>query len=284
VIAGSVLYRDSLLTSVSVDREMKDGKPMNATVIIAALVAWVAVQVARAGPPFVTDDPEPVEYQHWEVYLASQVARDSGGWSGTSPLVEINFGAIPNVQLHLIAPVAFNSPSHEGTKFGYGDTELGIKYRFLQETTCLPQVGIFPLLESPTGYAKLGLGTGHAQVFLPIWLQKSLGPWTSYGGGGYWINPGADNRNWWFVGWLVQRQLSSKLTLGAEIFHETPKEEGGKSDTRFNVGTIFDLSDTYHLLLSAGHTIQGPFGFQAYVAFQATFGPKEPEPAPSSKK
>jgi hypothetical protein len=24
-----------------------------------------------AGPPFVTDDPVPVDYQHWEVYLAS---------------------------------------------------------------------------------------------------------------------------------------------------------------------------------------------------------------------
>jgi hypothetical protein len=274
-------YRLSLLAGVSAHDHIKKGAMlMNAKMVMLALVIWAAVHVARAGPPFTTDDPEPVEYRHWEIYLASQLAHDSSGWSGTSPHVEINYGPIPNLHLHLIAPVAFNAPSHGGTQFGYGDTELGIKYRFLQETTRLPMVGVFPIVELPTGDASRGLGAGHIQVFLPLWLQKSFGPWTSYGGGGYWINPGTENRNWWFVGWLVQRQLTPKLTLGTEIFHETAKEAGGTSDTRFNVGTIFDFSDTYHLLLSAGHTIQGPSGFQAYGAFQVTFGPKEPAASP----
>jgi hypothetical protein len=173
-------------------------------------------------------------------------------------------------------------PSQESRQLGYGDTELGIKCRFLQETARLPQVGVFPLIELPTGDAPRDLGSGHTQAFFQLWLQKSSGPWTTYGGGGYWVNPGAGNRNWWFVGWLVQRQLSSRLTLGAEIFHETANEVGRTSDTKFNVGTIFDFSPTYHLLLSAGHTIQGPSGFQAYIAFQATFGPGEP--ATSSNK
>ena len=172
--------------------------------------------------------------------------------------------------------MAFNAPSHGSTQVGYGDTELGIKYRFLQETPRLPQIGVFPLIELPTGDAARGLGSGHLQVFLPLWIQKSWGPWTTYGGGGYWINPGAGNQNWGFVGWLVQYQITSRLSLGAEIFHETAKQEGGESDTRFNVGTIFDFNSTYHLLLSAGHTIQGHSGFQSYLAFQVTFGPAEP--------
>lgn len=130
--------------------------------------------------------------------------------------------------------------------------------------------------------SKFSLGSGHTQVFLPLWLQKSSGPWITYGGGGYWINPGAGNRNWWFAGWLLQCQLSSRLALGAEIYHETAMEEGATSDTRFNVGTVFDFSPTYHFLLSAGHTIQGASGFQAYIAFQVTFGPRQP--APSSNK
>ena len=112
-----------------------------------------------------------------------------------------------------------------------------------------------------------------------MWLQKSWGAeerkWTSYGGGGYWINPGADNRNWWYVGWLLQRQVTSKLTLGAEVFHQTSKQVGEDSDTRLNAGAIFDLNDTYHLLFSAGHTVQGPSGYQLYVAFQMTFGPRK---------
>jgi hypothetical protein len=232
-----------------------------------------AIAVARGGPPFVTDDPEPVEYQHWEVYLASQYQHEPDGAGGTLPHVEVNYGVMPNLQLHLIAPDAFDAPSGAARHFGYGDTELGAKYRFLEEAGNQPQVGVFPLVELPTGDSTRGLGSGHTQVFLPVWLQKSFGPWTTYGGTGYWINPGAGNRNWWFTGWLVQRQVVPSLAVGAEIFHETAQSEGGESDTKMNFGLTWDLSDAYHVLASVGPTLQGPRGYQAYLGFQWTFGP-----------
>ena len=251
--------------------------------LLLSLISWmILAPLAWAGPPFTTDDPEPVEYRHWEIYVASQLEHDKDGWSGTSPHFEVNYGAIPNLQLHLIAPVSFTAPSHGATHFGYGDTEFGVKYRFFQETDNLPQIGIFPLVELPSGSAKLGLGAGHTQVFLPLWLQKSFGPWTTYGGGGYWINPGTGNRDWWFTGWLLQRQIATNLVLGAEIFHETPSEQGGESDTKLNAGAIYDFSDTYHMLISTGHTVQGPSAFQSYIAFQITFGPTKDSDAPKN--
>ncbi len=243
-------------------------------IVTALWIVWSAPLV-WAGPPFTTDDPEPVEYRHWEVYLASQLHHDPDGWSGTSPHLEVNYGALPDLQLHLIAPVAFVASSHGGARFGYGDTELGAKYRFAEETERLPQIGTCPIVELPMGDRKRGLGSGHEQLFFPLWLQKSSGPWTTYGGGGYWIHPGAGNRNWWYAGWLVQREVHSGLTLGTEIFHETASEESGASDTRLNAGAVYDFSDTYHLLFSAGHTIQGPGAFQAYAALQLTFGPEK---------
>ena len=247
---------------------------------IAVIIGVIATaQLAWAGPPFTTDDPEPVEYQHWEVYLATRFAHDKDGWSGTSPELEVNYGAIPNVQLHLIAPVTFVAPSHAARQFGYGDTELGPKYPFFEETESRPQIGTFPLVELSSGDRKRGLGTGHAQVFFPLWLQKSFEAWTTYGGGGYWINPGKGNRNWWFTGWQLQRQVLSNLILGAEIFHETPSEKGGESDTKLNFGAIYDFSGIYHLLISAGHTVQGASGFQGYIAFQLTFGSEKPPDA-----
>ncbi len=252
--------------------------PFRAIVIFTIIL--IAPQLVWAGPPFTTDDPEPVEYQHWEVYVASQMAHDRDGWAGTAPHFEINYGAAPNLQLHLIVPVSFVAPFHEPARFGYGDTELGAKYRFFEETDYLPQIGTFPLVEVPTGDRSRGLGNGHEQIFLPLWLQKSFGAWTTYGGAGYWINPGAGNRNWWFTGWLLQRQVSHNLTVGAELFHETPGDSSGKSDSKFNVGAIYDFSDFYHLLVSGGRTIQGPNQVQAYIALQLTFSlvehPAEP--------
>ncbi len=47
--------------------------------VLAAALAMVPV-LARPGPPYTTDDPEPVELRHWEVYVASaeQWSRDDG--------------------------------------------------------------------------------------------------------------------------------------------------------------------------------------------------------------
>ena len=54
----------------------------------------------------------------------------------------------------------------------------------------MPMVGIFPLVEIPTGNSDKGLGNGHTQVFIPLWLQKHWGDFQTYGGGGYWMNNG----------------------------------------------------------------------------------------------
>jgi hypothetical protein len=63
---------------------------------------------ARAGPPFVTDDPEPVDYQHWEYYIYSMGTRASGGTSGVVPALEFDYGIVPNGRLAIVAPMAFD--------------------------------------------------------------------------------------------------------------------------------------------------------------------------------
>ena len=232
-----------------------------------------SVTLLRAGPPYVTDDPEPVEYKHWEVYLATQTTHEPDSTAGTLPHVEVNYGALPDVQLHVIAPLAFSSSSGSSRNFGYGDTELGIKYRFQEETVSTPQLGIFPIVELPTGSTKKDLGSGHTQVFLPLWIQKKIGEWTTYGGGGYWLNPGTGNKNYWLIGWMVQNQITKTLALGAEVYHTTPQEIHGESKTALNVGLVWDLNEEQHILASAGPTLSGPKGYQTYLAYQLTFGP-----------
>jgi hypothetical protein len=202
--------------------------------IVAACL--ICAEQAWAGPPFITDDPEPVPLHHWEAYVSSAQAKDPSETSGTLPHVEVNYGAAPNLQLHVLLPYAFSRPDAQGTTRGFGDTELGAKYRLVQETARRPMVGVFPLLEVPTGDADRGLGGGHFRLFLPVWFQKSWGPWTSYGGGGYWINPGAGNRDYWLIGWEIQRDLNERLTLGGEVLQSTPAAAGDQSDFSFNLG------------------------------------------------
>jgi len=83
-------------------------------------------------------------------------------------------------------------------------------------------IGTFPFLEIPTGDESRGLGNGDAQVFLPLWLQKAWGPWQTYGGGGYWFNPGEGHQNFYFLGWQLQREMNKYLTIGAELSTKVP--------------------------------------------------------------
>lgn len=234
--------------------------------------------VAVAGPPYVTDDPEPVEHRHLEVYLATQGGYDRDrNLVFTAPHLEVNYGAALDLQLHLIAPLQYARPAGGGTAaYGYGDTELGAKYRFVHEGDVVPQVGTFPLVELPTGDSARGLGAGKVQVFLPLWLQKGIGPLLAYGGGGYWINPGAGNHDWLFVGIHLEAKLGP-VSPGFEVFHGTSRHEGAPGETRFDVGAAIDVTDLHHVLMSAGRSLDtGAPAFQWYLAYQLTVGPGGP--------
>ncbi len=232
---------------------------------------------ASAGPPFITDDPEPVEYRHWEIYFASIYNNDKFGLSGTAPHVEVNYGVVPNVQLHIIAPLAYDRPEFGSMQYGYGTTELGVKWRFAQEKAHSPMVGVFPLIEVPTADASRGLGSDQTAFFIPIWIQKSWGSWTSYGGGGYWHNPGTGNRDYGFVGWLLQKSVTKKLAIGAELFYTSTTTVGGPTATGFNVGAVYDFDDGHHFMASVGDDTHGTNRGMAYVAYQWTFGPHAEE-------
>jgi len=235
---------------------------------LAALIfcSALAQRFGWAGPPFLTDDPEPVELGHWELYAASQWTASHDAASGTLPHVEVNYGALPELQLHVIVPATLAWQSGQPVQYGLGDIELGAKYRFVKEGDLRPQIGIFPLVLLPTGSRGRGLGAGTTQVLLPVWIQKSFGPWTTYGGGGVHLASGDDDL---VGGWLLERKLLDALTLGTEVFCTIPLNEG-PVELQVNVGLIVDFSDRHHLLVSAGPAFGGDTRAQGYLAYQLT--------------
>ncbi len=247
---------------------------------MAGLAAACALleTVANAGPPFLTDDPEPVALGHYEFYTFTLGSGAKTGTFAFLPAFEANYGVIPNGQVHIIAPLAIGITASGPDNYGYGDTELGFKYRFIDEEKegSRPQVGVYPLLEQPTGNESHGLGAGHLRAFLPVWIQKSFGDWTTYGGGGYWFNQ--DNqlgdKDYWFFGWLLQRKVTDKLTIGGEIFHQTSPNIAVPDMTGFNIGAIYDFDEHNHLLASAGRGLQNANEtnqFSWYLGYQLTW-------------
>ncbi len=236
---------------------------------LSIVLCCTMVEAAFCGPPFKTDDPQPVDYRHWEFYVASmqQFARHETGAS--CPHFEVNYGVVPDVQLHCVVPFEYVH-TLEGTHYGYSDTELGVKYRFVEETDTMPQIGVFPLVEIPTGNVDEQLGSGKVQAYFPAWVQKSWGKLTTYAGGGFWYNPGVGQKNWGFAGWEAQYDFSEVFTLGGEVFYQTADSQDSASSCGCNVGGFINLDEHNHILFSLGHSISGAVTMTGYIGYQLT--------------
>ncbi|MEO7177959.1 MAG: transporter [Allosphingosinicella sp.] len=234
-----------------------------------ALAAFGSAAVA--GPPYDTDDPEPTELGHWEIYAFAAGARAHGNIDGTVGL-DLNYGPIDDVQLTATLPVSLTHEAGGRTQAGPGDVELGVKYRFFHSEKAGFSVAAFPRVFVPTAGRRFG--SGRVGLLLPVWAQKDFGPWSVFGGGGYTINPGAGNRNYWQTGLTVTRAIGDRLSLGVELTHESADAIDGHSATRLGFGGIRSLGGPFSLLVSAGPTFEHrtkPVQFHAYAALRLSF-------------
>jgi hypothetical protein len=236
--------------------------------LFGAAAMAMSATAAFAGPPYATDDPEPTETGHWEIYSFAAGTEADGSFDGAAG-VDLNYGPVPNVQLTATLPIDFSRDG--GTHAGPGEVELGVKYRFLSNEAAGISVAIFPRLILPTAGRRFG--TGHAQLLLPVWAQEDFGPWSLFGGGGYTINPGAGNRDFWQSGLALTRTVTPRLSLGAEITHQSPDAVGARSTTALGVGGIYRVAGPFSLLFSGGPAFEhrGGTGVNAYAALGLTF-------------
>lgn len=72
--------------------------------------ACLHAALMAAGPPFRTDDPEPVPYHHYETYLFSSGTQGDSGWNGVGPAIEFNDGFHRDMMAHLAVPLAYSQP------------------------------------------------------------------------------------------------------------------------------------------------------------------------------
>jgi hypothetical protein len=135
------------------------------------------------------------------------------------------------------------------------------------------------MFEVPSGNAAKGLGVGKTWYKVPLWVQKSFGPWTTYGGGGVTLVSAPGYRNYPYAGWLVQRDLGKKVTLGTEIFYHGPE---GLATPQTRPATLVDIGGYYkfrdpgfQLLFCYGHTAIGQKENYAYLGLYWTWGKKK---------
>jgi len=216
---------------------------------------------ASAGPPYQTDDPEPTELGHWEVYSFAS-GLEGGGVAAGETGIDANYGAAKDLQLTVVTPLAFTT--NAGGAFGPGMLDLGAKYRFIhqQQGGLVPDVSFFPQVFLPTSTraivaSPVSVASDRLNLLLPLWAQKDWGPWSMFGGGGWYYNPGPGERNYWTGGLALTRDVTSHLNLGVEVWAHTQDLANDRSFAGANLGAIYRLSPHWALLASGGPELTG---------------------------
>jgi hypothetical protein len=212
---------------------------------IIAVAMVFSARPALAGPPYMSDDPEPTDYQHFEIYTFTNGTATRGDIGGASG-IDFNYGAAPNLQLTATLPIGFDDPAAGGASYGPSNVELAAKYRFLHQDAFGLDVSVFPrvFLPSPTR----NIGNDTASLLLPVWIQKDWsGGWSAFGGGGCVVS-GRAAQDFCLTGGVVTYQVLPRLQLGVELFHQTADGSGTPATTSLGLGARYDVSDTYHLL------------------------------------
>lgn len=238
---------------------------------VAAFALCGAAAPAWAGPPYLTDDPVPTDTRHWEIYAFATGERNRASDSDDADAgLDLNYGAAKGVQLTATIPLSFSREALSGWRGGTGDVELGVKYRFLDGGPAGISAAIFPRAILPTSDLESHEKT---RFLLPVWLEKDFSGGTSlFGGGGYEINPGAGNRDFWQAAAALTHDVSDRLSVGIELARQGPDTIGATAQTRAGLGAVVKLAGPYSLLLSGGPTwADHRTGYHAYAALGANF-------------
>ncbi len=222
----------------------------------------------QQAPPILAPEP-----QRWSIALGGLYTEREGETAGWLPNVEVNYAATDRLQLHAMLPYSFDRLSGGPTHWGIGDFETGVRYRFIDDNPngVTPAIAVYPLVDFPSGNKNQNLGTGSMHAFLPLWFSKSLGSWTPYAGGGYWINPGTNNKNWTFFAAGAVKTINPTLSLTGEIFNATSSKVGIPGQTGLDFGVRINFDSNNHFVLTLGRGIVNTretnrfTGFAAYV-------------------
>lgn len=217
--------------------------------LLAVAVATTLAVPAAAGPPYVTDDPQPTDLHRFEVYFFATATSAGGATTGAGG-IDFNYGGARDLQLTAVVPLAFDTSA--GRHLGPGNVELAAKYEFLHQAADGLALSLFPRVFVPSGGTRFG--AGRVALLLPLWGERDWGRWSLFGGGGYQLNPGG--RDFWTGGIALSRALGKRGSIGAEVYHHGPDARGARAFTGLSLGGTYRLSPHWSLIAAGGPGIE----------------------------
>lgn len=224
---------------------------------------------AQGGPPYYTNDPGTPGHLNWEINLGYMPFFYSNQSVSHTPDVDINFGIGDRIQLtYENAWLRVQNPS-SATKFGLGQSNPGVKWRFYDAGESGLAISVFPqlFLNNPNDAVRRGITPASDTFLLPFEFSKKFGPVdVDYEIGYQFVHKGPDG---WLTGLVVGHDFTPKLEGDIE-FYSLGSFHPSQSQPTIDFGGRYKIHRPVILLFMAGRSLEPSRSNQSY--FLGYFG------------
>lgn len=225
--------------------------------------------LAQGGPPFYTNDPGTPGNLNWEINFGYMPFFYNDHSVSHIPDVDINFGLGERIQLtYESAWLSVRNPSMK-TKFGEGQSNPGVKWRFYDAGGDGLKLSIFPqlFLNNPNNAVRRGITPSAESLLLPVELSKALGGVDINVEVGYQLV--RHGPNGFLTGLIVGHDFTGKLEGDLEFYNQGPFHFADNQPT-IGLGGRYKIHRPVILLFMAGRSLESTTSEQSY--FVGYFG------------
>ena len=238
-------------------------------ILLLSLLLAAASAFAQGGPPYYTNDPGTTGPFNWEINIAYMPFLYSNQSVSHTPDVDINFGVGERIQLtYENAWLRVQRPSSE-TKFGLGQSNPGVKWRFYGDGETGLSISTFPqfFFNNPNDAVERGITPASHGFLLPFEVSKKFGAVVVDFELGYqFVRKGPDG---WLTGLVVGHEFTKRLEVDAEIYAPGTIRRFDSQPTA-ELGARYKIHRPVILLLMAGRSLERTAPTQSY--FVGYFG------------
>ncbi|HTW58263.1 MAG TPA: hypothetical protein VMD99_09040 [Terriglobales bacterium] len=219
---------------------------------------------AQGGPPYYTNDPGTPGNKNWEINFGYMPFFFAGGRSiSHTPDVDINFGLGDRIQLtYEDAWLRVQTPPSP-VKYGMGQDQLGVKWRFYDTGEKGMALSVFPQLSvnNPNHAVQRGITPPGASLIIPVEFTKKFGGVDVNVEGGYnLVHLGPDG---WLTGLVVGHDFTKKFEMDAELY-TTGTFHPSFAEPTFDLGGRYKTRPPFILLFMAGRSFEPARSNQPY--------------------
>jgi hypothetical protein len=225
--------------------------------------------LAQGGPPFYTNDPGTPGNLNWEINLGYMPFYYSNQSVSHTPDVDINFGIGDRIQLTYENAWLRVQPPSSTAKFGLGQSNPGVKWRFYDGGESGLSISVFPqfFLNNPNNAVRRGITSDSDAFELPFEFSKKFGPVdVNYEIGYQFVHKGPDG---WLTGLVIGHDFTSKLEMDMELYSQGTFHPSDSQPT-LGLGGRYKIHSPVILLFMAGRSLEPTRPNQAY--FVGYFG------------